>query len=329
MKKLIFIILIFFLIASSRQTLSALEDFKKLTPYEMNKFLPSGVTSLLYYSPCDTPLKYTIGEVNSGFGLAKDQFANIVSDTANSWNKAYGKPLLTFDPQAELSVNLIFDERQSLRNQVYSIKNEVEEDKDKLTPTIEEFKKTKVDFQTRVRQLNEKIRYWNEQGGAPEEEYNKIIDEQEQLKELAKKLNDMAKSLNQSTAEYNAKVDTLRQAAANYDFTVHDKPEGGIYNSALNRIEVYYGSDRNELKRILTHEIGHALGFGHSDSPNDIMYPQFSGRQSGISKADISQLKIICQPKSKLVLLQERFKIIQSNFKLLFNVFIKEINSSL
>lgn len=320
MKKLIFIIVIF-LIAASPQTPLVLGELKKQVPDE--------ITNLLYYSPCDTPLKYTIGEVNSGFGLSKDQFANIVNNTASSWNKAYGKTLLIFDLQANLSINLIFDERQSLRNQVYSIKNEVEEDKNKLAPTVEEFEKMKTDFQIRVRELNEKIRYWNEQGGAPEEEYNKLIDEQEQLKELAKRLNDIAKSLNQSAAEYNAKVDTLRQAAENYDMTVHDKPEGGIYNPALNRIEVYYGSDRNELKRILTHEMGHALGLGHSSSPNDIMYPQFSGRQSGISTEDINQLKTICQPKNKVALLQERLKIIQSNFKVLFYVFIKEINSSL
>lgn len=259
----------------------------------------------LYYSVCDKPLGYSIGEIDQRFGLTREQFQNIADDASSDWNMAYGKNLLTYDPKAQLSINLIFDERQSQLNDVQSIKSQVDENKEKLTPSIEEYEKLKEEFKKKQNELNEKILFWNNQGGAPEDEFNKLISEQDVLKEEAKKLNEMAKGLNKSTAEYNEKVQTLNKAAQVYNSTVDEKPEGGIYDPAKDKIELYYGSDKNKLKRILTHEMGHALGMGHSRSETDIMYYQFTGKQSEISKEDINILSAICKPKNRLVILRE------------------------
>lgn len=259
----------------------------------------------MYYSPCDKPLGYAIGEVDPKFGISPSVFAEIADETAEEWNQAYGKQLLAQDFKAELDINLLYDERQSSKSRVVNIKDEIQQDKVKLTPTIGEYEKKKADFEARLIALNETVKRWNDGGGAPEEEYNKLIEEQKALKQQADQLNELARFLNKSTSEYNAKIDTLEQAASDYNSTIQTKPEGGIYNPQSQKIEVYYGSDQNELRRILAHEFGHALGLGHSQSPDDIMYFEFSGRESSISQEDIVSLEIFCQERSKLFLLQE------------------------
>lgn len=258
----------------------------------------------LYFSVCDQPLGYSIGELDQRFGYSKDQLKTIAEEAGGLWNKAYGKNLLAYDPQAKLSVNLIFDERQSRLNTVESLKNEVDQNKGKLTPSLTEFERLRAEFMKKQDDLNEKIRDWNSKGGAPEEEFNKLIKSQEELKTEYDKLTQMAKSLNQSTAEYNAKVQTLNKAAQSFNSTINEKPEGGIYNPNENRIEAYYGSDKKELIRILTHEMGHALDLGHSADAKDIMYFEFSEKESSISKEDINALAQICKPRNKLIIMK-------------------------
>ena len=50
-----------------------------------------------------------------------------------------------------------------------------------------------------------------------------------------------------------------------------------------------------ELYEISLHEVGHALGLGHSDNPADIMYPTTHG-QTFLSENDLNNLKQIYLP---------------------------------
>jgi predicted Zn-dependent protease len=42
---------------------------------------------------------------------------------------------------------------------------------------------------------------------------------------------------------------------------------------------IWTSHNRENMKRLAAHEIGHALGLEHSDDPNDIMYPSFKLRE--------------------------------------------------
>ncbi len=95
----------------------------------------------LSYSLCDRPIHYHINTVDPKFNLSKEEFTQDVNQATNIWETAVAKDLFISDPKAQLSINLIFDERQSLTNQINQLEGEVKTNKQNLTPQINDYKK--------------------------------------------------------------------------------------------------------------------------------------------------------------------------------------------
>jgi predicted Zn-dependent protease len=68
----------------------------------------------------------------------------------------------------------------------------------------------------------------------------------------------------------------------------------GRFNPNTNTIDVYQFSDRLKLKRVITHELGHALGINHNENIRSIMYSVNSGTTTMLSKEDMAALKDVC-----------------------------------
>ncbi len=257
----------------------------------------------LSYSLCDSPIHYRIDTVDPKFNLSRDEFISDVNQAAKLWEIPIGKNLFISGSKAELSVNLIFDERQSLTNQINQLESQVQTNKLDLAPQVNEYKNQSLQFEAKLQAFKKEVEEWNSKGGAPEDVYNKLSRQQKDLQAEASRLNEMARSLNISTRNYNSQVGQLNQTIRTFNQDLTSRPEEGIFKGPENRIEIYFDISHQELVHTLAHELGHALGLDHISNPKAIMYYK-TNQIIQASDDDIAALNYLCRRHSILEILQ-------------------------
>lgn len=230
----------------------------------------------LYYSPCDTPITYSIGEIDPEFNLTKNEVLRRSKIAESIWEKAYKKNLFEYDPQSTFTINVKYDERQGLRTEANTLRNELESEQGDIDSRIARFNNASSRFKADVEQLNKDIAYWNAQGGAPEEEYRSLQERQDALRTEGERLKAEAQELNASTDSFNSMVGTLNQTVQTFNKALENKPEGGLYtqHGDSKNITVFFNNSVNEFVYTVAHEMGHALGMDHVADRNSIMYSQ-------------------------------------------------------
>lgn len=272
-----------------------------LLVYLSYQYIPP-VRHLLSYSPCNTPITYKIGSIDSRFNLSTDEVIQATKEAAESWNSRSEKPIFAYDPDGKVTINFIYDQRQKLSTQVNELQKQLTTNKSALDPQIKAYNQRSQAFDQKASALNQQIQYWNSQGGAPPDEYKKLTEEQKTLQIEADQLNNLARSLNQSARDYNSQIGELNQTEEQLNQTLITKPEEGLWNGNDNTISIYFNNSRNELIHTLSHELGHARGMDHNSDPNSIMY-RSSTEVIYPSGSDLASLEEICKERSDFELI--------------------------
>ncbi|MEX1027631.1 MAG: matrixin family metalloprotease [Candidatus Paceibacterota bacterium] len=243
--------------------------------------------------PCLEPLRYSIGRVDKEFGLATTTFHAIIAEAEEPWEIASGKDLFVFDPTADFTINLIYDERQELTDEAREVREELEalraerervrEEHRSLTARYDQEKNV---FESMVRaydealsEYNEDVQQWNSRGGAPPSVA-------EELRARQRSLADARQELEAQQNEVNALIDQINRTAQNEQEIVEAFNEivgvyrvrhGGAHefeqgHATPNEINVYQFLQRSDLRLVLAHEFGHTLGIEHVDDPQAVMY---------------------------------------------------------
>lgn len=275
-----------------------------------NRQITSFVNNIIYASPCDSPIEYGLGSVDPRFNITDSQFLKDINEATDIWDKAESKTLFKYNPNADLKVSLVYDQRQALDTTIGNLQNQVQSGKQAIAPEISQYQKLSADYRQKLSAFNSEVDMWNAKGGAPQDVYDRLKSEQQDLKNEANQLNQLADRLNISTNQYNAKVNELNNTIGTFNNTLSLKPEEGLYDPNKDTITIYFDTNHNELIHTLSHEFGHSLGMQHEPDPNAIMYP-YTSKTTVASMTDINQLKQICAK-------QDIFKLGLEKFPLLF-----------
>ena len=104
------------------------------------------------------------------------------------------------------------------------------------------------------------------------------------LNALVSNSNTIKNSFNSTVSTYNQSVDAKQQTQEDF---------AGVYFSDRH-IEIYQFLNTDELRSVLIHEMGHALGFEHNPDPHSIMYYEAQSGQV-LTDADKQKAKDLCK----------------------------------
>ncbi len=284
--------------------------------------LLGGYRAYLYYEhqPCKTPIEYNIGTLDPRFGVTKEQFLTDISTAGMLWSDAEGKKLFEYNPNGSLTINLVYDDRQKITQQENVLNSSIDQNtlvaesvKQQFTSLREQYAAAKAAYQTDLTTFNKaqtdynnEVTYWNEKGGAPQREYaslqsqkNALTVKRNELEVGRQKVNDLASQINALIDKYNLLVAHINDTvdAINNDGLAGTQFEEGVYISDRDgkRINIYQFNTKNYFIRVLSHELGHALGLQHNDGKDSIMSPVNQSKSLKLSPEDLAALKALCK----------------------------------
>lgn len=276
------------------------------------------------YFPCEFSISYSIGEFDSRFGITREDFLSSLKKAEAIWEDgASGVQLFNYvqDDRSDLKVNLVYDERQAVTEQLKNmglvvsntrssydslkakyelLQSEYRQERAVYSARVSDFESRKFAYETEVKSVNSR-------GGANKTNYNRLSSEKEYLNSEISNLNSMQKSLNQKVDSINALASTLNDLAKNLNMTVDKfnnigdslggEFEEGTYISDERgrRINIYQFENRTKLVRVLTHEFGHAIGLDHNEDSKAIMYRLNNGINEKPTNTDLMDLKKLCK----------------------------------
>jgi len=276
---------------------------------------------------CDVPLTYRIGEVDPRFGLSTEALRKVTREAVAMWEAGASDRLFAYAPDGELTIDLAYDERQGTWEAQQRAEAALERARarhaerveahdarrHRLTTAQAAYEQEAASLARRLARHNRAVRAWNR--GAVEqtdERAQALQDEREALARLRRRVDAQADSVNALRQRFNRHVEVVNEATAALNRQVRrfnrQYARGGGYNKGVythtrhgrtveRAITVFQFRDRADLRQVLAHELGHALGISHVASAAALMHHQVTERNEGLPRltaADRRALRQAC-----------------------------------
>ena len=264
--------------------------------------------------PLDTRLRYKIGEVDPRFNINKEQVQSLAQQATEIWHAGTLQNLFVYDPNAQLAINLIYDDRQAESNarsqemrilentQQYTQgeKQKIQQIHAELDTANRELDIQKVNYQNKVEQYNQLVNSMNQtrqnlDASARfqlDQQKNQLIIEQEQLKQQLDTYNQKVYELNRQVDQLNSVNQQFNQSVDRFNARFQPRQfDKGVFDGRT--INIYEFESNDDLRVTIAHELGHALGLAHNNDPKALMYPMMKEqdlKNFRLTAADLAML---------------------------------------
>ncbi len=295
------------------------------TPYAVILMLTLLLSTTYWYTSveavCRLPIYYSLGEIDSRFSLSDDEIRTVLSESESIWEEATGRNLFTYDEDADLKVNFIFDERQEAAEEAEELKEKLDAKEqvnealgDTYAELVEQYNAQQIAYEDqksvyerKLNVYNAEVKKYNEAGGAPKDVFEQLEEDRQELDRELTAINSTASKLNSLSDKINSIGDRGNELIQQYNDTVvrfndsygsgEEFTQGDYQGDAIN---IYTFKDKDELALVLAHEFGHSMSLDHVDNDKSIMHYLMGGQPDSLEATDedLAAFATVCGDKS-------------------------------